>query len=627
MKRFLNGALLAVWALALACALFAFGGTTPDYALPFYLLGAALAALWAAKLLLCRPVSWVWSPLHLPVLGFFAYALVRYFTTPIEHDARLELLQIGLYTLVYFVAACNFYRPRQRTAIVWVLLILAQVEAIYGFWQFGMKSDAVLWFLRPVQYRGRASGTYICPNHLAGLLEIVFLLVLARFLANRTPSRSLQTNFLLKLVEIYVAVFVLAGLYATQSRGGWLATGVGVVAGLFWIWRAKALPPRAIDIALGLIVVLAAIGFSLPVVRERLQPLFSINMDYTFDYAVVDWKDSSLGGRSSLNAATSGIVRDHQLWGSGPGSWRWLYPQYRQPTVQDQPRYAHDDVLQLLADYGAAGFLLVLAALGCFFWQITRFTRPDEPAEQRAFLIGSATAVTAILIHSFVDFNLHIPANAFLVATLFGLTAAISDGDRPFRRREVNTRRRIVLGAGLLVLAIVLALVSVLCCQTARLVTAGDDAREAREWADALRHYTNAIAFDSRFAEPHIGIGDIYRLQSAEAKWSAPVESRRLAGQAVLSYQQALALNPRDAATFLRLAAVEELLGDAERAHGACQQALALDPNNAFHLLRAGQLYQRLDDNTRASACLEKSARLGNAEAAAQLRARAAPRP
>jgi len=36
--------------------------------------------------------------------------------------------------------------------------------------------------------------------------------------------------------------------------------------------------------------------------------------------------------------------------------------------------------------------------------------------------LGGMTAVFAILIHSLTDFNLHIPANALTMVTVFGMT-------------------------------------------------------------------------------------------------------------------------------------------------------------------------------------------------------------
>src|SRR6059036_1186633 len=107
LKSALNVALLAMLILCLVSATVLFGGILPQFALPYYSLMAILGVLWATQLLCCRPVSIRWSPAHVPVLLFAGYAFARYIVSPIEYDSRIELLHVGLYTLVYFLVACN----------------------------------------------------------------------------------------------------------------------------------------------------------------------------------------------------------------------------------------------------------------------------------------------------------------------------------------------------------------------------------------------------------------------------------------------------------------------------------------------------------------------------------------
>ena len=44
----------------------------------------------------------------------------------------------------------------------------------------GSSSDAVFAWTRPEYYRGRGSGSYICPNNMAALLEMALGLIAAR---------------------------------------------------------------------------------------------------------------------------------------------------------------------------------------------------------------------------------------------------------------------------------------------------------------------------------------------------------------------------------------------------------------------------------------------------------------
>src|SRR2546423_268860 len=168
MKNGWTAAMIIVLALCIGAAVAAFAGVTPDLAAPSYALAVLLALMWVGKLFTAKAVSWKHSPLHIPILGFVAYAVARYFFSPLEYEARLEFVGIGCCALVYFIAASNFYRARDRAWFIWPLLLLALLESVLGIWQFATRSSTVFpGFDRPPEYSNRAGGTYICPNHFA----------------------------------------------------------------------------------------------------------------------------------------------------------------------------------------------------------------------------------------------------------------------------------------------------------------------------------------------------------------------------------------------------------------------------------------------------------------------------
>ena len=96
-----------------------------------------------------------------------------------------------------------------------------------------------------------------------------------------------------------------------------------------------------------------------------------------------------------------------------------------------QPDRAHNDYLNLLADWGTAGGLIVLAGMAAFaagLWE-TRNTSTarngtwaaDGTSNRFAFFLGASAGLLALAVHSVFDFNLHIPANAILGVTLLAL--------------------------------------------------------------------------------------------------------------------------------------------------------------------------------------------------------------
>ena len=75
--------------------------------------------------------------------------------------------------------------------------------SFYAVYQFVTDSTRV-WHVF-TQYRGRASGTYICPNHLGGFLELLLPLALAYTIAGRLKA-------LTKIFLGYATLVILAGM-------------------------------------------------------------------------------------------------------------------------------------------------------------------------------------------------------------------------------------------------------------------------------------------------------------------------------------------------------------------------------------------------------------------------------
>src|SRR5687767_11788210 len=120
----------------LCAAVILFGAVELHHAVVVYGLAALLTLIWAGKLFFAKTALWKPSPMHWPVLGFVIYTFIHYFfLSPYEYLSRLELFQVVLYGLVYFIAANNINRGRDRTIVVSILLVLGTLEAMYGIWQ------------------------------------------------------------------------------------------------------------------------------------------------------------------------------------------------------------------------------------------------------------------------------------------------------------------------------------------------------------------------------------------------------------------------------------------------------------------------------------------------------------
>jgi hypothetical protein len=126
--------------------------------------------------------------------------------------------------------------------------------------------------------------------------------------------------------------------------------------------------------------------------------------------------------------------QDNPWVGAGPGHFDYRFGMYRPETIQARPDRAHNDFLNAMADWGVVGTGLVFLALGLTAFGVMK-TWPHVKKNPRdiggkasstkfAFVLGASFALVAILIHSMVDFNMHIPANALVAMTLLALLAS-----------------------------------------------------------------------------------------------------------------------------------------------------------------------------------------------------------
>jgi O-antigen ligase len=589
--------MVVTMALSLFCATVLFGAVTIDFAAVPFALVFLLTLLWAGKLFFSKTVSFKFSPIHGPVLAFFLYTVIRYWTSPVEYDSRIELFQVGLYTLVYFLAASNFYHSRDRSILIGSLMILALLESAYGLWQMATRADTVLLLNRPLAYNGRASGTFICPNHLAGFLEMVLGLLAGRAVFHHGRLATADRNTIGKVLIVYVAIMAVGGIFVSYSRAGWAATLVGLLALLLWgDWRLRAGWPRLAMVGL-VVAVFVGVAFLIPSAYQRIK--------------LGLLTDSSGGGRTLMWNSTLNMIKDAPLLGTGPGTWQWIHQLYRNPQMQAHPVYAHSDVLHVFSDYGLVGGLLVVAFFGCYFWQVAVLAGRRTSSDKRSFAIGGAIGVISILAHSWVDFNLHIPANALLLVTIVGFTAAMEDKENRFRRVALGRWTRIGLGLVLVGVSLFGAW-KVGCAALAfRYAAKGEDAKEILEWDLALDYYQRAIALDPSFSEPYAKSGDILRSQSEWRLGPEKKEERRqLAQKAVDFFQLALSQNPYQSEVLLRLASAYQLLSETNLARQTFERARKVDPKSSLVYLRMGLFYRRLGEEDKAAETFRKSEEL-----------------
>lgn len=604
MNRVFAGAMMTLMALCVFGLALPLGGVNPEVAFPGYCAAVLLTLLWVGWLLRSPEASWTGSPIHLPVGLFVCYAFIRYFSSPVEYEARQELFLIGVCALLYLVAATYSYRPVDRSFFLVALMILALFESGYGMWQAFTNSSSVFFWERPDLYHGRASGTFIYPNQFASFLEMVLGLVLARAVYVRRESLLTERAVLLKVGTLYVVLMVVVALVLTRTRASWLSATLGIVIfALMGEWRPRVSWPRLALVFLVLVVAGVAV-LQLDSVRLRLERTFQ--MSQKGNLAV---SDRTLGGRTYMWKGTWQMIQEHPWFGTGVGSWQWIFQKYKDPRLATHPEYAHNDILNLASDYGVIGLLLGGWICVAFFRHARAAMKGAQFPEKMAFALGALVSISTLLIHCWFDFSLHIPVNAALFACILGMTAAIEAPLKGIERRPVTALGRYAVGAAVLVVCGVGLWRHIPMTMAFRYTDLGNRLRASLQYDGALDYYDRAIDLDRGFPEPLVRIGDYNRTGALWRVAPDKAEERRaFAKAAIETYDRALKLNPYDAFVRVNRARMLDLLGEGQQAVQGFESAIEVDPANAYAYFVFACYYRDHGDPKRAKELFDKSA-------------------
>ena len=567
---------------------------TPEF-LVIQGLTVAVMLVWALRLWVSPKPQLLWPPLGWVVLAFAALAVGRYLTADIEYVARLEMIQVLMYAFVFFAVVNNLYRQESVQIISFTLIFLAMGISCYASYQFLTHSNRVWDYVSP--YLGRASGTYISPNNFAGFLEMLLPLATACVLVGRMKP-------VVRILLGYSALVMLAGMVVTFSRGGWVAVVVAllVLLGTLIFHRNHRLPAFLLLVVLavgGTVFVTNYLSKTLSYMRRVGTPGEAAELDFAV--------------RLDIWTAAEQMWRDHFWWGVGPAHYDYRFREYRPESVQMSPDRAHNDYLNLLADWGAAGGIIVFAGMvtfGAGLRKTWKYVRPAENdfgrgmSNRFAFFLGASAGLFALAVHSVVDFNLHIPANAILGVTLLALLSSnlrfATERHWLGERLPVKMLATLVLVAGVAYLG-------------------GQGWRRGHEavWlarAEQSPVYSPAQAANLKKAfdvelmnfETAYNIGECFRTQSFDGGQNY----EDLAKTAMQWYARGMKLNPHDGYNYLRYGMCLDWLEKHDEAGPYFNRADALDPNSYYTAANIGWHYVQAGNYAAARPWLERSLRL-----------------
>ena len=334
------------------------------------------------------------------------------------YASLLSLLETIAYACIFFLALALINTRRRLFTFARVMVWAAFVQSVYAVSMH--LGDAQLdYFGMLLKHGDSATGTYVNRNHLAGYLEMNLAIGIGLLIAELSDRTSETWKHFLRntidwilspkmVLRLALCVLVIA-MTTTHSRTGNAAFFSSLlVAGAIGIALSRHATRNTVILLASLIAIdLFIVGswFGVEKLAKRIGQTTAEEVQQ----------------REEPTEYALGIVKDYPVLGSGPGSFYVVFPRYRKETVVNFYDHVHNDYVETAAERGIVGFataaVFVALAIGAALLAQWRRRDPLMRGMSFACIMGG----TSILIHSWTDFNLQIPANAALFVIVLSL--------------------------------------------------------------------------------------------------------------------------------------------------------------------------------------------------------------
>lgn len=389
-------------------------------------IGAATLFVWWGFLYASRRVERVrWNRLLGPIIAFWLLAALQYCAgiTAVGYLTKIEILKLSALALLLFLVVQAFESVEDWRDFLWFVLALGFAASVLGILQHFTFNGKLYWF-RELRYGGIPFGPYVNRNHFAGFVELVIPMGLSVLLLRAEDRDRRPLVALLTLVPV-------GALFLSASRGGiaalFLEAGLVAVLGFLRGYGRN----QAVG---GALLLLVAAGFVVWLGAGRALQRFET-------YRKLEVSEAR---RAEMLGDSWRIFLDHPALGTGLGTLEDVFPRYETLYDGTVVNHTHNDYVEVLAETGVIGGLICATFLSLFFaagWKRIAEAKNHLPL---ALHIGAFSSCCALLAHSLIDFNLHIPSNAllFLIQSVLAASAIPVKAWHPFENDQ-NQRSKL----------------------------------------------------------------------------------------------------------------------------------------------------------------------------------------
>ncbi|MEA3358575.1 MAG: O-antigen ligase family protein [Thermodesulfobacteriota bacterium] len=359
--------------------------------------------------LLDRCVRWDWkwvkTALNKPILALLILCLLSSAFSIHQRSSLWAMVLLINYLAVFYLVIFTINNRLRLKNLAYLIVSVGIFLSVFGmFKKFGY-NPFPWWSYEDLRYgTDLLSATYGNHNHLAGYLEMAIPLALGLFLLDFRGAKL--------LLMIYLPFIMVTALILSLSRGGWISFLFGLFLFAHGLMKSHYFKKKKLLLSLsGVLLVLSVIVLASTPVVERVISMLEKEKDAGFYTRTVAW-------RGVLE-----MIADRPLLGTGPGTFSSAFTKYQPPGLLRHFSKAHNDYLHFTSEIGVLLIPIIIWMIIGFFRE--GFYKLRSPSRLiRGITLGAMSGVTAMLFHSIIDFNLHIPANALLFTVLAALVAA-----------------------------------------------------------------------------------------------------------------------------------------------------------------------------------------------------------
>ncbi|MEO8573736.1 MAG: O-antigen ligase family protein [Pyrinomonadaceae bacterium] len=395
------------------------------------ILVAIIALLWLIDAGFAGEFRYSTNAIQLPIIALLAIGCVQLLpfgshesaavvNAPLAHTLSMDpyatrFFLIRLVICFVFFAAALVYVPggKRQNRIAAIVVTFGTLIAFFGILQ-RLSTPETIYGLRATP-QAISFGPFVNQHHFAALMEMTSGVALGLLFGGGIARER-------KIMLGLAAGIMGMAIIFTGSRGG-LISYLGVIAltaVASFTWHADSIAREEQDSRSrsrrNLAIMTAAGGLVLLVLGSVLFLGGEASVHRLIGMAQ-DQSDVT-SGRGHFWRVAWQIFLANPILGAGLDAFGVAFPRYDTWNGQFRVEQAHNDYLQILADGGIVSLSCVVAFVFIFIRKgIAAISRRTSDLG-RSISIGALAGCFGILIHSFFDFPLRTPANAFFFLLL-----------------------------------------------------------------------------------------------------------------------------------------------------------------------------------------------------------------